>query len=116
MTPRLRRSGPPTHPARRRRSTTPSAGSRATRSWLQKITFSRPTRSGEAPLPSAQAPPAASRSLAGGGPAVEPEKPVERERARPERHDRERHRGPGQMEVGIDELDDGGHAEKPERG
>ena len=31
----------------RRRRTTPSAGSRATRSWRRRITCSRPTRSGE---------------------------------------------------------------------
>ena len=47
MTPRLRRSGPRTHPVRLRRSTTPSAGSRATRSLRTGITSSPRTRSGE---------------------------------------------------------------------
>ena len=47
-------------------------------------------------------------------PAVEAEEPVERDRARAEGHDRERHRRPGQMivrpAVRIGELDDCGHA------
>ena len=47
MTSRPIRSGPATHRTVRRRSTTPSAGSRATRSSRRKTTFSRPTRSGD---------------------------------------------------------------------
>jgi len=47
-TPRPGRSSPPTKIARRRRSTTPSAASLATRSWPTRITSSLPIRSGEA--------------------------------------------------------------------
>jgi hypothetical protein len=47
MTPRPRRSGPATHQISRRGSTTPSAGSPATRSRRRKTTFSRRTRIGE---------------------------------------------------------------------
>ena len=45
--PGLIRSGPATRLTRRRKRTTPSAGSPATRSWRQRITFSRLTRNGE---------------------------------------------------------------------
>jgi len=46
MIPRPTRSGPVTLRTRRRRSTTPSADSPATRSWRRRTTSSPPTRNG----------------------------------------------------------------------